>query len=160
MWSSLNSIKFINSVNSIHIVQAVHSSVLLRDHIFRNRAFFLTPNYPKPRLFIRDQNLRNRNSPKNEKLRTRNVKLCSYGQIIGRQNIKCDHHSLGSEYRSPFSHYCLGLAISRFTCCVLLALSWNTTNENPSTVKLCRAINYVACHVKTDFPVVSKLYQS
>ena len=30
---------------------------------------------------------------------------------------------------------------SRFPCCVLLALSWNTTNENPSTDKLSRAIN-------------------
>ena len=30
---------------------------------------------------------------------------------------------------------------SRFPCCVLLALSWNT-NENPSTDKLSRAINY------------------
>ena len=29
---------------------------------------------------------------------------------------------------------------SRFPCCVLLALSWNT-NENPSTNKLSRAIN-------------------
>ena len=31
---------------------------------------------------------------------------------------------------------------SKFPCCVLLALSWNTTNENPSTDKLSRAINY------------------
>ena len=31
---------------------------------------------------------------------------------------------------------------SRFPWCVLLALSWNTTNENPSTDKLSRAINY------------------
>ena len=30
----------------------------------------------------------------------------------------------------------------RSPCCVLLALSWNTTNENPSTDKLSRAINY------------------
>ena len=30
---------------------------------------------------------------------------------------------------------------SRFPCCVLLALSWNT-NENPSTDKLSRAIKY------------------
>ena len=30
---------------------------------------------------------------------------------------------------------------SRSPCCVLLALSWNTTNENPSTDKLSRAIN-------------------
>ena len=30
--------------------------------------------------------------------------------------------------------------LSRFPCCVLLALSWNT-NENPSTDKLSRAIN-------------------
>ena len=30
---------------------------------------------------------------------------------------------------------------SRSPCCVLLALSWNT-NENPSTDKLSRAINY------------------
>ena len=30
---------------------------------------------------------------------------------------------------------------SRFPCCVLLALSWNTTNENPSTDKLSKAIN-------------------
>ena len=29
---------------------------------------------------------------------------------------------------------------SRFPCCVLLALSWNT-NENPSTDKLSRAVN-------------------
>ena len=36
------------------------------------------------------------------------------------------------------------IAISRFPCCVLLALSWNTTNENPSTDKLSRAINYIA----------------
>ena len=32
---------------------------------------------------------------------------------------------------------------SRFPCCVLLALLWNTTNEDPSTDKLSRAINYV-----------------
>ena len=33
---------------------------------------------------------------------------------------------------------------SRFPYCVLLALSWNTTtNENPSTDKLSRAINYM-----------------
>ena len=31
--------------------------------------------------------------------------------------------------------------LSRSPCCVLLALSWNTTNENPSTDKLSRAIN-------------------
>ena len=31
---------------------------------------------------------------------------------------------------------------SRFPCCVLLASSWNTTNEKPSTDKLSRAINY------------------
>ena len=33
---------------------------------------------------------------------------------------------------------------SRFPCCVLLVLSWNTneTNENPSTDKLSRAINW------------------
>ena len=31
---------------------------------------------------------------------------------------------------------------SRFPCCGLLALSWNTTNENPSTDTLSRAINY------------------
>ena len=31
---------------------------------------------------------------------------------------------------------------SRFPCCVLLVLSWNT-NENPSTDKLSRAINKV-----------------
>ena len=31
--------------------------------------------------------------------------------------------------------------VIRFPCCVLLALSWNTTNENPSTYKLSRAIN-------------------
>ena len=30
---------------------------------------------------------------------------------------------------------------SRSPCCVLLALSWNTTNENPSTDKLSRAID-------------------
>ena len=30
---------------------------------------------------------------------------------------------------------------SRSPCCVLLALPWNTTNENPSTDKLSRAIN-------------------
>ena len=47
---------------------------------------------------------------------------------------------------------------SRFPCCLLLALSWNTnenqakrqkTNENPSTDKLSRAINYgndKGCH--------------
>ena len=33
------------------------------------------------------------------------------------------------------------LVHSRFPCCVLLAASWNT-NENPSTDKLSRAINY------------------
>ena len=33
------------------------------------------------------------------------------------------------------------ISTSRFPCCVLLALSWNTTNENPSTDKLSRAIN-------------------
>ena len=32
--------------------------------------------------------------------------------------------------------------ISRFPCCVLLALSWHT-NENPSTGKLSRAINQI-----------------
>ena len=32
--------------------------------------------------------------------------------------------------------------LSRSPCCVLLALSWNTTNENPSTDRLSRAINY------------------
>ena len=39
-------------------------------------------------------------------------------------------------------HVCLGnaLAFSRFSCSVLLVLSWNT-NENPSTDKLSRAIN-------------------
>ena len=31
---------------------------------------------------------------------------------------------------------------TRFPCCVLLALSWNTTNENPSTDKLSRAYGY------------------
>ena len=31
---------------------------------------------------------------------------------------------------------------SRSPCCVLLGLSWKTTNENPSTDKLSRAINY------------------
>ena len=30
---------------------------------------------------------------------------------------------------------------SRFPCCVLLALSGNTTNENPSIDKLSRAFN-------------------
>ena len=33
------------------------------------------------------------------------------------------------------------MIVSRFPCCVLLALSLNT-NENPSTDKLSRAINY------------------
>ena len=33
------------------------------------------------------------------------------------------------------------LLYSRFPCCVLLVLSWNTTNENPSAEKLSRAIN-------------------
>ena len=36
-----------------------------------------------------------------------------------------------------------GIDYSRFPCCVLLALSWNTTNENPSTDKLSRTINYI-----------------
>ena len=30
---------------------------------------------------------------------------------------------------------------SRFPCCVLLALSWNTANKNPNTDKLSKAIN-------------------
>ena len=34
------------------------------------------------------------------------------------------------------------IGASRLPCCVLLALSWNT-NENPSTDKLSRAINYI-----------------
>ena len=34
---------------------------------------------------------------------------------------------------------------SRFPSCVLLALSWNTINENPSTDKLSWAINYHTC---------------
>ena len=36
----------------------------------------------------------------------------------------------------------LPLVDSKFSCCVLLALSWNT-NENLSTDKLSRAINYL-----------------
>ena len=35
------------------------------------------------------------------------------------------------------------LQTSRSPCCVLLALSWNTTNEYLSTDKLSRAINYL-----------------
>ena len=38
---------------------------------------------------------------------------------------------------------------SRSPCCVLLALPWNTTNENPSTDKLSRAINYQFCSSST-----------
>ena len=35
------------------------------------------------------------------------------------------------------------LQTSRSPCCVLIALSWNTTNEYLSTDKLSRAINYL-----------------
>ena len=34
-----------------------------------------------------------------------------------------------------------------FSCCVPLSLSWNTTNENASTDKLNRAINYMCVHL-------------
>ena len=46
---------------------------------------------------------------------------------------------------SSLKSLCIDLCISRFPCCVLLALSWNTkkTIENPSTDKLRRAINYL-----------------
>ena len=37
---------------------------------------------------------------------------------------------------------CHRLPLSRFPCCVLLALSWNTTNENPNADKSSRVINY------------------
>ena len=42
-----------------------------------------------------------------------------------------------------------GLTCSRFPCCVLLALSWNTTNENPRPDKLSRAINQLTCETLT-----------
>ena len=41
------------------------------------------------------------------------------------------------------SRWCRVVQPSRSPCCVLLALSWNTTNENPSTDKLSGAINKV-----------------
>ena len=37
---------------------------------------------------------------------------------------------------------------NRYPCCVLLALSWNT-NENSSTDKLSRAINYIFLWIST-----------
>ena len=37
----------------------------------------------------------------------------------------------------------------RFSCCVLLALSWNTTNENPSTDKLSREGNQLKLTTNT-----------
>ena len=42
---------------------------------------------------------------------------------------------------------------SRFPCCILLALSWNKTNKNPSRDKLSRAINYVETDPLFDCPV-------
>ena len=44
---------------------------------------------------------------------------------------------------------CLPDPLSRSPCCVLLALSWNTTNEYPSTVKLSRAINKDPLELRT-----------
>ena len=48
--------------------------------------------------------------------------------------ISIDRHPPAQPFTEPQS---------RFPCCVLLALSWNTTNGNPSTEKLSLAINYV-----------------
>ena len=50
---------------------------------------------------------------------------------------KCLEHCLSDITPGQVLH-----PTSRFPCCVLLILSWNTTNENPSTDKLSRAINY------------------
>ena len=46
-------------------------------------------------------------------------------------------------YNASLSKFSFIFLTSRFPCCVLLALSWNTneTNENPSVDKLSRAIN-------------------
>ena len=54
--------------------------------------------------------------------------LSRYTCLIAQQN-----HSRSKVLCVPYP--------SRSPCCVLLALPWNTTNENPSTDKLSRAIN-------------------
>ena len=57
-----------------------------------------------------------------------------YDYNINTQHFKSRLVTMGSQS----GH--LGWCVSRFPCCVLLGLSWNT-NENPSTDKLSRAIN-------------------
>ena len=49
--------------------------------------------------------------------------------------------SCPSKYGQVQTNTWQGGIYSRSPSCVLLALSWNTTNENPSTDKLSRAIN-------------------
>ena len=45
---------------------------------------------------------------------------------------------------------------SRFPCCVLLVLSWDT-NENPSTDKLSRAINYITTIIRINDIIISMI---
>ena len=49
----------------------------------------------------------------------------------------CDGAGLGGIFKNNQ----VGRFSSRSPCCVLLALSWNTTNENPNTDMSSRAIN-------------------
>ena len=58
------------------------------------------------------------------------------------------------------SRWCRVVQPSRSPCCVLLALSWNTTNENPSTDNLIRAINYSQASVdpKNTIPVKNRFF--
>ena len=55
------------------------------------------------------------------------------------------HNKNTCHMSTDVSVHCKPLA-SRFPCCVLLALSWNTTNENPSTDKLSKAITFRLAH--------------
>ena len=64
-----------------------------------------------------------------------------------KQRIWEDQHRAGLLHTLSIS-----ILTSRFPCCVLLTLSWkttneNTTNENRSTDKLSRAINYILTHI-------------
>ena len=58
----------------------------------------------------------------------------------------CQHYTFFLEH----FHKVRTKDFSSFPYCVLLALSLNTTNENPSTDKLSRAINYQDLVIKMD----------
>ena len=87
---------------------------------------------------IRPRDKKTNENPSTDKL----SRAINYGNDKGCHETKLNPKKQELSIKGAFMiiFHRVPLESSRFPCCVLLALSWNTTNENPSTDKLSRAI--------------------